>query len=149
PATWNPNDSGTQNYSAWTPVAGILYKVTPKLNLYANAGRSFETPTFIELPYQPDPNKTGLNFALNPSKSNQYEVGAKTFLTAQTRLDVAVFQIDTKDEIVVYNNVGGRSTFQNAGRTRRRGVETSLDTYFARGFNLYVSATYLDARFED
>jgi len=147
-STWNPDDSGKQNYSAWTPVIGALYKLTPKLNLYANAGRSFETPTFIELAYRPD-GASGLNFNLKPSKSNHYEIGAKAFLTAETRVDIAVFQIDSKDEIVVYNNVGGRSTFQNAGRTQRRGVELGVDSDFGRGFNGYVAATYLDARFKD
>src|SRR5204863_8954803 len=42
---------------------------------------------------------------------------------AEWRATAAIFRIDTDDEIVVDTNVGGRSTFRNAGGTRRDGVE--------------------------
>ena len=144
----NPDDSGSATYSAWTPVAGLVYKVSPHLNLYANAGRSFETPTFIELTYRPN-NQTGLNFDLRESISNHYEIGAKAFLGAAARLNLALFHIDTRDEIVVDTNVGGRTTYRNAGDTRRRGVELALDGPLGAGFAGYVSATWLEAEFVD
>jgi iron complex outermembrane receptor protein len=144
----NPDDSGNASYQAWTPAVGLLYRLNPAVNLYANAGRSFETPTFIELAYKPD-GTTGLNLGLQPSKSNHYEVGAKAFLSATTRLNAALFQIDTTNEIVTATNAGGRTTFQNAGDTQRRGVEVALDGALGAGFTGYVAATYLDAKFKD
>jgi len=45
----NPNDSGRANFAAVTPVVGASVRVTPLTNVYMNAGRSFETPTLIEL----------------------------------------------------------------------------------------------------
>ena len=42
---------------------------------------------------------------------------------AACRLDAALFRADTEDEIAVASNTGGRSSFQNVGRTRRQGVE--------------------------
>jgi iron complex outermembrane receptor protein len=142
----NPDDSGSVSYSAWTPVAGVLYRASSTLNFYANAGRSFETPTFIELAYRT--NGSGLNFNLRPALSNQYEVGAKAFVGANTRVDLALFQINTSDEIVVESNSGGRATYQNADSTRRRGVELALDSYFGSGWRAYVAATYMDASFQ-
>jgi iron complex outermembrane receptor protein len=144
----NPDDSGSATYSAWTPVAGLLYKLNPRLNLYANAGRSFETPTFIELAYRPN-NQTGLNFDLRESVSNHYEIGAKAWLGSEARLNLALFHIDTSDEIVVDTNVGGRTTYRNAGDTRRRGIELALDGPLGAGFAGYLSATWLDAEFAD
>jgi iron complex outermembrane receptor protein len=141
----NPDDSGRVEYSAWTPVAGVVYKLTPTLNLYGNIGRSFETPTFIELAYRQG--GSGLNFDLDASLSNHYEIGAKAFLTERTRLEVALFHIDTSDEIVVESNSGGRATFQNAD-TSRTGAELALDTRFGRGFAGLVSFTWLDAEFD-
>lgn len=47
----------------------------------------------------------------------------------------AIFDIRTRDEIVVDTNVGGRSTFRNAGSTARHGAEVSyaaLERYGAR-----------------
>ncbi|MFN0313578.1 MAG: TonB-dependent receptor family protein [Burkholderiales bacterium] len=144
----NPDDSGKVDHSAWTPVIGALYRLNPQLNLYANAGRSFETPTLIEMGYRSD-GGAGLNFGLRPSKSNHYEVGVKAFAGQDTRIDLALFMIDTKDEIVVLTNAGGRATFQNAGDSRRQGAELAIDSNLAGGFNAFFSATWLNAEFQD
>ena len=144
----NPNDSGQAKHSAWTPTVGAVYKLTPTINLYANAGRSFETPTFIELAYQPAP-ASGLNFALRPSKSNQYEIGVKAYVANDVKLNLALFKIDTSNEIVINTNAGGRATYQNAGDTERRGIELAIDGPLGAGFNGYLAATWIDAKFRD
>ncbi len=145
---FNPDDSGSITHDAWTPVAGLLYRLSPSTNLYANLGKSFETPTLAELAYRAD-GGAGLNFALNPSTSWQYEAGAKTFVGNDTRINLALFYIDTDDEVVVATNAGGRSTFQNAPGTRRSGAELAIDSFLGWGFSGYLSATYLNAEFTD
>ncbi len=144
----NPDDSGEADYDAWTPVAGVLYQLSPAVNLYANAGRSFETPTFIELAYRPD-GLSGLNVALEPTLSDHYEVGVKAFVGGETRVNAALFHIDTEHEIVVFNSSGGRATYQNAPGSKRQGVEFSVDGGFAENFTAYLSYTYLEATFTD
>ena len=37
----NGNDSGSLDFSHTTPVLGVLYKLTPALNVYASAARGF------------------------------------------------------------------------------------------------------------
>lgn len=143
----NPDDSGTAKFSAWTPVAGALFRATETLNLYANAGRSFETPTFIELAYRNT--GSGLNFDLRPALSDHYEVGAKTFLGPNTRVNAALFHVDTSDEIVVDTTVGGRTTYKNAGGTKRQGLELSVDSDLGHGFFVYGAYTYLKAEYTD
>lgn len=144
----NPDDSGSVRHHAWTPVAGLVFKATPTLNFYANTGKSFETPTLIELAYRPD-GQPGLNLDLQPSTSWHYEVGAKFFLGESTSIETAIFQIDTDDEIVIAANVSGRQTFKNAGKTQRRGAELSMTSSLRGGFAVYLAATYLDATFEE
>jgi len=143
----NPDDSGEVSYTATNPVLGIAWRVAPSLNLYANAGRGFETPTFTELAYRPD--ATGLNTALRASRSRHAEVGAKWRVSAQHALDLAVFDIATRDEIVVDTNAGGRTTFKNAGRTSRRGIEASYRGQWTDTLSATASVTALRARFED
>ncbi len=143
----NPDDSGRVDYAATNPVAGIAWRAGPDLRLYANWGRGFETPTFTELAYRPD--ATGLNTDLAASRSRHAEVGLKWRPTARQRLEVAVFDIATSDEIVVDRNDGGRSTFRNAGRTTRRGVEVSYAAQLGRGWRTTLGASRLDARFRD
>ena len=144
----NADDSGNRNYSATSPVFGLAWKATPSLNLYANVGHGFETPTLNELSYRPTP-LTGLNLALNPSTSRHAEVGAKWKIGDTQRLDVALFDITTRDELVVDTNTGGRSTFKNAGKTSRRGIEFSHIGQLSEALRTTVSLTFLRARFDD
>ena len=145
--TGNPDDSGSVSYDEWTPVVGVLFEATPTFNLYANYGRSFETPTVAELAYRPD-GSSGLNFSMQPSVSDQFEIGAKTFVGEGTRVNLALFNINTDAEIVIARNTGGRSSFQNAAGSRRRGVELLVESEFGSGFVTHIAATYLDAKFD-
>ena len=143
----NGNDSGGVDYSGTAPVLGVLYKLTPTLNVYASAARGFETPTLNELFYSGSGN--GFNFNLRPSRSTNLEAGLKTMLGADTRLDLALFQVRTDGELTVDASSGGRTSYRNAGETLRRGVELSFDTRFGPGLNARVAASALRAVYED
>ncbi|MFZ2652072.1 MAG: TonB-dependent receptor [Burkholderiaceae bacterium] len=146
--TGNPDDSGSLSYSATSPVLGVSWRAAPTLNVYANAGQGFETPTFNELSYRPG-GLTGLNTQLKASKSRHLELGAKWKYAGSQRLDVAVFDIATRDEIVVDTNLGGRSTFKNAGKTSRRGVELSHVGELGDTLHSTLGVTMLRARFKE
>lgn len=145
-ATGNGDDSGSASYGATTPAAGVVFHATDKLNLYAALGRGFETPTFNELAYRPG-GTPGLNFGLKAATSRQWELGAKAEPAPGWALNAAVFEARTENEIVVLTNAGGRSTFQNAGETQRRGVEASLAGRFGNGFSVAAVATWLKATY--
>ncbi len=142
----NGNDSGSVVYSHTSPVVGIMFKARPTLNIYANYGKGFETPTFNELAYQL--NAQGLNFALRPATSENYELGTKVFIGADTRLNLALFKINTQDELAVLQNSSGRSVFQNVDKTSRKGLELGLDSRLPLGFTALLSYTYLAANFD-
>ncbi len=144
----NPDDSGSLSYSATSPVLGLSWRALPTLNVYANAGQGFETPTFAELSYRPN-GLTGLNTSLRESKSRHAELGAKWKATAAQRVDAALFDISTRDEIVVDTNSGGRSTFKNAGKTSRRGLELAHIGQLTDSLRSTLSLTLLRARFSE
>lgn len=141
----DPNDSGRQAFSHTNPVAGVMYKINPHLNAYVNYGQGFETPVLSELAYRPD-GGSGFNTDLKPSGSRNYEAGVKS-AWGSARLNVAVYKIDTDNEIVVGEDVDGRSTYRNAGRTRRKGIEADFQDQLPGGFGVYAAYTWLDARF--
>ncbi|HZN24609.1 MAG TPA: TonB-dependent receptor [Burkholderiales bacterium] len=145
-AAGNPSDSGSIRYVRTTPVGGITFDASPTLKLYVNAGKGFETPTFAELAYRPD-GSAGLNFALRPSISRHREVGAKWLLGEHARVTAALFHIDVTDEIVVATSSGGRNTFRNAAKTRRKGAELAWQSRWAGGFETALAYTRLDAEF--
>lgn len=144
----NPDDSGSVTHTRTTPVAGTLFKLDPRLHLYANMGDGFETPTFAELAYRPG-GLTGLNFGLAPAKSRHYEVGAKARPASGIRMNVALFHIVTRDEIVTNASSGGRTDFKNASRTSRDGIEAAVDARFAGGFEASLAYTGINARFTE
>ena len=143
----NPNDSGGVDYRAINPVAGVTWRATAAVNLYANVGRGFETPTFTELAYRTV--GTGLNTELKASRSRHAEVGAKWKPAPGQRVDLALFDIATRAEIVVNSNVGGRSTFKNASRTHRVGAELSYAGQLADDWRATLAVTGLRAKFAD
>jgi iron complex outermembrane receptor protein len=144
----NPNDSGSITYVRTSPAGGVSYEVTPRVNVYANVGKGFETPTFAELAYRPG-GAPGLNFGLQPAVSTHYETGVKVKLTQTSRLTAAIYRVNVDNEIVVASNSGGRSTFKNASHTRREGFELGWQGELGHGFEAALAYTYLYARFTD
>ena len=144
----NPDDGGKREFSATTPVAGASFTIARGWNVYASYGFGFETPTFDELGYRPD-GGAGLNFALEPARSRNVEIGVKGNLDDGTRVQAALFRADTDDELAVSTNAGGRSTYQNVGHARRQGLELSLEARLGRTLRSQLAYTLLDARFRD
>lgn len=143
----NGNDSGKVAYEKTTPMFSALYRLTDVVNLYASVAQGFEAPTFNEMFYSSGGGS--FNFSLKPSTSTHYESGLKAYLGEHSRLDVALFQIDTKDELVVLSSSGGRTAYQNAGGTTRQGAEIALDSRWANNFSSRLAYTALDARYDD
>lgn len=145
-AAGNGDDSGSTDFSATTPVLGATWRANPAMNVYASYGRGFETPTMNELSYQPS-GATGLNLALKPAKSGNFEIGAKALLGQSVRLNAALFYVKTHNEIVTASNAGGRATFQNVDGTRRKGFELSLDADLGHKLAFAGSYTWLQATY--
>ena len=143
------DSTGQVTYTNTSPVAGITFKVSPTLNIYANYGRGFETPTFAETTYSDALSGAGPNLSMVPSKSKNYEIGLKTFVTSNTRINVALFKVDTKNEIVVVANNGSQNQYDSAANTERKGIEFSLDSRLPYNFNFYQTYTYLDSEFKN
>jgi iron complex outermembrane receptor protein len=139
----SPDDSGNVEYRNTSPVFGVIWHARGDMNLYANIGRGFETPTLTEVAYRPG--ATGPNLALRPSRSRQGEIGVK-WRSDRHRVDVAVFESRSSDEIVPYVSDNGRATFQNVDRVQRRGIEASWKADWG-GFSTQVAYTLLDATF--
>jgi len=143
----NGNDSGSVSYRHTTPLLGILYKVQPGLNLYASAARGFETPTLNEVFYSGT--GAGFNFALAPAQSTHLEFGAKAMPLDGVRINAAVFQVKTTDELVVDSSNGGRTSYRNASATLRQGLELSADAEWRRNWTGRLAVSVLRAVYDE
>ncbi|EIX9386881.1 TonB-dependent receptor [Klebsiella pneumoniae] len=141
----NGDDSGDASYHKWLPAGSLKYALTDAWNVYLSAGRGFETPTINELSYRSD-NQSGLNFGLKPSTNDTVEIGSKTRI-GNGLFTAALFQTNTDNEIVVDSSSGGRTSYKNAGKTRRQGMELGLDQQFGESWRLKTAWTWLDATY--
>ncbi|MDB5778471.1 MAG: TonB-dependent receptor, partial [Polaromonas sp.] len=137
--------SGSVEYRNTSPVVGLVWHAAETLNVYANLGTGFETPTLAESAYRPG-GAPGPNFALKASKSTQGEIGVK-LRSGPHSIDAALFEARSRDEIVSSQSSGGRAIFQNGDRTRRRGLEASWSARWPGGLDTRLAYTLLDARF--
>jgi iron complex outermembrane receptor protein len=147
-APGNGDDSGERTYTGTTPVVGLIFRPTNTLSVYGNLGRGFETPTLAELAYQSTAG-SGPNFGLNASYSRHAEVGVKALVRGVARINAALFDIVTRDEIVTDQNLGGRSTFKNVGHTDRNGFELGAETLPLGPFDARIAYTWLKAVFRE
>ena len=145
----NGDDSGNLAYDYTLPVLALRWQPAPNWSLYASGGRGYETPTLAELAYRAD-GSLGLNRALKPQRSRQWELGAKW---RQPDLGLAIegalFRAETASEIGVLSNAGGRATYQNVGHTQRQGFEASAAWRIAPAWRASVAWTLLSATYRD
>jgi len=144
----NPDDSGEVRYSATTPVLGLSHRLGPAWTAYASFGRGFETPTFDELGYRPD-GSAGLNFDLEPARTRSFEMGARAAFAQGGTMDFTLFRADTRDELAVASNSGGRSTYRNIGDARRQGFEASVLWPLREGWKLDFAGTWMQAEYRN
>jgi iron complex outermembrane receptor protein len=143
----NGDDSGRLAYRYTNPVLGLRWTAAPGWTLHAGAARGFESPTLGELAYRAD-GAGGFNTGLKGQTSRQFEMGSKVRGQGFS-VDAALFAIDTRDEIGVMTNAGGRSSFQNTGRTRRHGAELALAWQVLPTLKMNLAASVLRARYRD
>lgn len=149
-ASGNGDGSGNVSYSAFNPVVGATYHATDNLNVYANYGRGFETPTLAEVAYVDGVGttpSTAFNTNIKAAYSQHYEIGVKWLPSRTNRLDATIFQAETKDEIVVSNNASGRTSYKNAPGTLRTGLELSSYNLLTDYWRANVAVSWIDAMY--
>lgn len=142
----NGDDSGSKNYKATLPVIGLRWEMHPAVQAFASIGKGFEIPTLNEVAYRSG-GASGFNAALNAARSTSAELGLRG-RAHKMRWSATAFDIRTADEIVVQNNTGGRTTFQNAGRTLRQGLELAGE-WGAGPVTLTSAYTWMRANYQD
>ncbi len=143
----NGDDSDAVSFVHWSPSIALLVQGDSATQLYARIATGFETPTTTELARIDG--SGGFNNTLDPATSVNYELGARIMPVPDVHIEAAVFQIDIDDQLVPFEIASspGRFAFENAGRSRNRGLETALSLGKYTGWGLKLAYTYSDFRF--
>lgn len=143
-APGNGDDSGRLDYRKTAYAAGLARRFATG-EFFTSLGHGYETPTVTELAYRPD-GEGGFNHALSPARFDSIEAGWRWRRVGFTA-SVAGYRIEGRDEIVQASASGGRTSYTNAGRTRRDGLEAGLQLEPHPNLGLQFTANWLDARF--
>ncbi len=144
-APLSAGSGGGARYASTDPVVGLLYKLDEHNRVYADYGHGFVTPTFYQLAYRPG-GLPGLNFALQPMHLHNAEVGWRSHY-GNLRFDASLYDITTDNQIVVASSTGGRTTYANAGNTRRYGTDLSLQATLPAHFSTRLAYSLIQVRF--
>ncbi|MCU7945353.1 MAG: TonB-dependent receptor [Candidatus Thiodiazotropha sp. (ex Cardiolucina cf. quadrata)] len=139
------DDSGDRTFDEFSPSVALRYSPIASLNYYANISRSFETPTARELG---NPDGGGFNQELKPQTATNYEIGVKGNFSETSQYEVALFHINVDDELVPFE-VDGETFYENAGESRRQGLELSLSMQPFDGLNASLAYTYSNFEFRE
>ncbi|MCO8113186.1 TonB-dependent receptor [Acinetobacter lwoffii] len=142
----NGDNSGKTDYHKFLPSAALSWQILPELMTYVSYAQGFETPTFTEMSY-PANTAENRSFSLKAAESETYEIGLKS-ANILGDFTVAIFHTQTENDIVSAENDNGRSTFRNADKTLREGVELSWSKNLWRDLTAQASYSYIDATFD-
>jgi len=143
------DDSGSKKFTNTSPMVGLTFQLTDKLNLYTTYSSAFETPTTTE--FSLPGGGGGFNQDLVPQEASNYEVGLRGGIGDSQRYEVSLFTIDVEDELIG-NEIPtspGRFYFTNAGQTSRDGLEFSWIASPTDRIRTTVSYTYSDFKFDE
>lgn len=131
------------DFKEWSPRLGILYSLDKKTNLFFSFSKGFQTPQWGQLEENPN---------LRNTVATQYEIGLKSSDRDIYNINLSMFYIKSKNEIVrsIQDNI---STFLNAGETSKKGLEIDgrykmLDSDVAGTVYIGGAYTYSDFIYE-
>jgi Fe(3+) dicitrate transport protein len=145
--------SGATTITEWIPGIGTTYNPAESLTFYAGAHRGWAPPRVEDV----ISDVNGATTELEPEKSWNFELGARSTIVEGLDFHATVFKMDFENQIIPYSAAGGSgSTFTNSGKCVHEGFEMSGSADMRHlvhpdfNFLFDVAFTYLPvARFDD
>jgi outer membrane receptor protein involved in Fe transport len=145
---------GDHSFARPNPSAGLTYQLHPAVNVYGSYAESSRIPSPVEVTCaDPDdpcrlPNAFVSDPPLDQIVARTWEAGARG-RRGPIRWSSAFFRSTARDDIIFVSSgtLRGEGHFENVARTRRRGLETSLEYDVANRVTAYVSYTLQRAAF--
>lgn len=153
PSAGNPAGStelfdSSRTFTPFTPGLYLTYKPTQNATFYGSAVKAIKVGGF---------NTFTTNGAIAPDersydseRSMNYELGAKfALLDGRMLLDMDVYHIKWRDQIVRTVGSMGALLNTNAGQTTSKGFEANLQYDVNRNWSFKLGGTYNDAKYDE
>jgi outer membrane receptor protein involved in Fe transport len=134
-----PSNSGEGDTSIFSPKIGFVLTPVKNVNVFANKGFGFRSPSISEL--SPSSSTQKKNFGLDPAKADTWDIGFNTTLFEKLFLAFDYYNTDTEREIAFINNEP-----VNIGNSSRNGYEIETQFYITPAFSLFGSYSSVDAK---
>lgn len=143
------DDSGKIKLSAWSNEIGLSFKILEKSYLFVNSSKSYETPTLSELSSNPI-GKGGFNDLLSVQEAKNFDFGLK-YKSASTNFSIVGFIVNTENDLVPYElkEFPGRTFYQNAGKTSRKGIEIDFNHRLNEKFSTSITYNYTNFKYDE
>ncbi len=136
-SAFSGSEDSNEGFNAFTPKLGLVYFLHPDLNIYTNYSRGFAPPQVTELyrgvkvPY------------LESAIYDNYEVGLRSLLLNKSAyVDIAIYQMNGKNEIVQIIDEEGNRVNKNAAETVHKGIEYTFNLKLSKHLKAVIGATY-------
>jgi len=141
------NETISDSWSSFTPMASVDYKINEDALVYASVTKGFKSGGFNGRPLTP-----GQISAFEPETVVSYELGFKAdMLESRVRLNGAIFYADYTDMQITSISDDGTGNLQlraqNAGKARIKGFELELQARPVANFDIIASLGYVDFEF--
>ncbi|MCP3867124.1 MAG: TonB-dependent receptor [Gammaproteobacteria bacterium] len=127
-----------KTFNLISPQIGVSYSLFPSLNLFGTIASSDQVPSENEIKENPN---------LDASTATNFEIGLKG-RSGLWSYDSSVYYTNVDDEIVPIL-LDSHTTFQNAGRTSKKGFEFAGDYEVTTGLRMGGSYAYSDYIYKD
>jgi iron complex outermembrane receptor protein len=152
----SPELNGSHEFERFNPAAGLTFRLTPSITLFASLSQSARAPTPVELACASEdapcnlPNAFLADPPLDQVVATNVEAGLRG-ATGSWRWHVGAFHTTNEDDIL-FQTTGGAAAnvgfFDNVADTRRAGLELSLSRQIER-MRWSIEYSLIDATFED
>ena len=143
--------NGNITYERFTPKVGVTYDLGNGRGMYANYSQGFSPPSLTAI-FRPRPNTTPVQFYtnLNSAYFNNYEIGGwASIIKNKVMIDVALYQMDGKNELLNIRQADNSFDYQSAGKTLHRGIEFGINAKPNEQYWFRFGGTNALHRFED
>lgn len=133
------DNAGSFTENVFLPRIGIVYAMTPNLNVYATYNKGFD-------PFEASTQAQEFNQPFKPLISQLYEAGIKgNFFQNKLSASLTFYQLTVENVAVNANDISNPNLFIQQGQNRSRGVEAEATGNILPNLSVLISYAYDEA----